>query len=48
LRGDRYTHLGASGEWGMGLALYAGENITVLNIQAREMWGGWYLYWSGK
>ena len=39
LIGDRYKHLGTKGEWGMGISIYGGSNITVLNPKAREMWG---------
>ena len=39
LKGDRYAHMGTTGEWGMGLSIYGGSNITVLNIASREMWG---------
>ena len=39
LKGDRYNHLGTTGEWGMGISIYGGSNITVINPKAREMWG---------
>ena len=39
LRGDRYKHLGSDGEWGMGISIYGGSDITILNPKAREMWG---------
>ena len=39
LKGDRYKHTGTSGEWGMGISIYGGSNITVLSPEAREMWG---------
>ena len=39
LKGDRYKHLGTTGEWGMGISIYGGSNITVISPEAREMWG---------
>jgi len=39
LKGDRYKHTGTTGEWGMGISIYGGSNITVLSPEAREMWG---------
>lgn len=39
LIGDRYKHLGTTGEWGMGIAIYGGSNITVISPKAKEMWG---------
>ena len=44
LVGDRYKHTGTTGEWGMGISIYGGSNIIILNPKAREMWGdGIYL-----
>ena len=39
LIGDRYKHLGTSGEWGMGISINGSSNITIVNPKAREMWG---------
>ena len=39
LIGDRYSHLGTGGEWGMGISINGGSNITIFNPEAREMWG---------
>ena len=39
LIGDRYRHLGTGGEWGMGISINGGSNITIFNPEAREMWG---------
>ena len=39
LIGDRYRHLGREGEWGMGISINGGSNITVLDPIVREMWG---------
>ena len=39
LVGDRYKHLGTGGEWGMGISINGGGNITIVNPKAREMWG---------
>lgn len=44
LKGDRYQHLGEKGEYGMGISIYGGSNITLLNPKITEMWGdGIYL-----
>ena len=39
LKGDRYEHLGNDGEWGMGISINGGSDITVLNPNISEMWG---------
>ena len=39
LKGDRFQHLGTTGEFGMGIAIYGGSYITILKPQCREMWG---------
>ncbi|BAQ15694.1 glycosyl hydrolase family 28-related protein [Methyloceanibacter caenitepidi] len=38
--GDRRTHKGKGGEWGMGIFIMEGsERITISNVRAREFWG---------
>lgn len=39
IQGDRKQHLGSDGEWGMGIAVYGGRNITIENIQITDCWG---------
>jgi hypothetical protein len=42
--GDRDSHIGTSGEWGMGLGIYGSSNITVYNAKISKCWGdGIYL-----
>lgn len=42
--GDRYTHLGTAGEFGMGIAVYGATNVNIFNVTSRQMWGdGFYL-----
>jgi hypothetical protein len=43
--GDKYTHTGTSGEWGMGISIRgASENIYIYNPRVYECWGdGYYI-----
>ncbi len=45
IEGERYTHLGTSGEWGMGINIINGSsNVSVSNIKISDCWGdGVYL-----
>jgi hypothetical protein len=47
LIGDRYKHMGTQGEWGMGISIYGGKNITILSPIIKNMWGDG-LYISDK
>jgi len=37
--GDRRKHLSKEGEWGMGISIYGGRNIKIINPQISECWG---------
>ena len=37
--GDRNTHLGTTGEWGMGIALYGCDSVSVKYMTIRDCWG---------
>jgi hypothetical protein len=37
--GDRYNHIGTSGEWGMGIGIYSSANITVVGAKVTNCWG---------
>ncbi|GAA4087082.1 hypothetical protein GCM10022392_05070 [Mucilaginibacter panaciglaebae] len=37
--GDRYVHLGTSGEWGMGIGIYGSSKVTVNNATITNCWG---------
>ncbi|WP_160137565.1 right-handed parallel beta-helix repeat-containing protein [Chryseobacterium sp. c4a] len=37
--GDRYTHTGTEGEWGYGIAVSGGSDITLKNIKIKDCWG---------
>lgn len=37
--GDRDAHAGTTGEWGMGIAVYAGTNITIDGTKIYNCWG---------
>ena len=39
IQGDRDGHLGDSGEWGHGVALYGARRVTVRDIQVSGCWG---------
>lgn len=39
IRGDRHTHTGREGEWGMGIHLDGAENVTVSGITIANCWG---------
>jgi len=42
--GDRQTHIGTAGEFGMGIGIYSSSNITINNPQISYCWGdGIYL-----
>jgi parallel beta-helix repeat protein len=44
IRGERASHTGSGGEWGMGISVRGGQNVTVRNVLARECWGdGFYI-----
>lgn len=48
VKGDRYSHLGTSGEWGMGIGIYSSENIEIVNAKVINCWGdGIYLGTAG-
>lgn len=49
LVGDKYTHLGTTGEWGMGIEIKDSKNITISNIKIEKMWGdAIYIGTNGK
>ena len=37
--GDRTNHLGNSGEWGMGIRIWAAEKVCIKNIDVIDCWG---------
>lgn len=37
--GDRNEHLGTTGEWGMGIAVYASNNVTINGTKIINCWG---------
>lgn len=37
--GDVVTHTGKTGEWGMGISIYDGNNITIKDISVKNCWG---------
>jgi hypothetical protein len=47
--GDRDTHIGKQGEWGMGLGIISSSNIVINNPNITDCWGdGIYLGETGK
>lgn len=39
ITGDKYDHLGKTGEWGMGIEIRDSRNINISNISIDKMWG---------
>ena len=39
LKGDRRNHLGTTGEWGNGISINGGSDITILSPKLTEFWG---------
>lgn len=39
LKGDRESHLGKTGQWGFGISIKGGEDITIVGGQFQDMWG---------
>lgn len=37
--GDKYSHLGTQGEWGMGIRIKNSKNVLIENIVIKECWG---------
>ncbi|SFT01736.1 Right handed beta helix region [Porphyromonadaceae bacterium NLAE-zl-C104] len=49
LEGDKYTHKGNKGEWGMGINISGGIDITIINPIIKKCWGdGIYIGKSGS
>lgn len=49
LIGDRYNHLGKTGEWGMGIDIKDSQNVIVSNMNINKMWGdAIYIGTNGK
>ena len=44
--GDRFKHLGNEGQWGMGIKLHGGRNVTVSGLIIADCWGD-CIYISG-
>lgn len=39
ITGDRFSHIGDSGEWGMGISIRGSDNIGIFNPIIKECWG---------
>lgn len=39
LVGDKFTHKGTKGEWGMGIYVSASDNVTVTGLKVENCWG---------
>lgn len=37
--GDKFTHTGTEGEWGMGICVAGGENISIYGLKIENCWG---------
>lgn len=47
IQGDRATHTGTTGEWGMGISLIGAHQTTVEGVTAKDCWGDGF-YVSGE
>lgn len=49
LIGDKYSHLGNTGEWGMGIEIRDSQNVSISNMSIDKMWGdAIYIGTNGK
>lgn len=39
LRGDRYRHLGSTGEWGMGVDIESSSRVSIRGVTIEQFWG---------
>lgn len=39
IQGERHHHTGTAGEWGYGIAITGGRNITITDVTTRDCWG---------
>ncbi len=39
IQGDRYQHLGTTGEWGMGIGIYGSTNVSITQVNISDCWG---------
>lgn len=47
--GERDSHLGTSGEWGMGISIRGSNNVVLENVSVYDMWGdGIYIGHTSK
>lgn len=45
--GDKFSHTGYDGEWGMGVKLYSAQNTSIRGLTIKECWGD-CIYISGN
>lgn len=39
ISGDKFTHSGSEGEWGMGIMVSGSENVCISNLTIKDCWG---------
>lgn len=39
IEGDKFTHTGTNGEWGMGIFISGGQNISIKDLSIKDCWG---------
>ena len=47
IKGDRWTHLGKKGEWGMGIGIYNSNHVIIKNLTIQDCWGD-CIYIAGR
>jgi parallel beta-helix repeat protein len=48
IQGERSSHNGSTGEWGYGVCINGGENVTIEDIVIKDCWGDGILVGSGN
>ncbi len=49
IQGERYERTGTKGEWGMGIGIYGGKNVSIKDVIIKDCWGdGIYVGYRDK
>ena len=48
IAGERHQHLGTTGEWGMGIDVRGGTNVTIAGVTTRDCWGDGIYVGAGR
>lgn len=39
IKGDKFSHLNSDGQWGIGIRIFGGQDVKIINPIIEEMWG---------